>query len=374
MKKVVFTSILLSAALFLAACGPAPTPTAEATLPPATQEPAPAWPRTVIDALGREVTFNTAPTRIVIVGSTTTLITDTLFLFPEAYTNIAGISIRGQGADFLPILDASIEAKLNLDKDAGAEQIAALQPDLVIMKSYNSSELGATVEAISIPVFYVYLEAIDSYLDEIQAIGQIFGNEARALEVVDYFQPRIDRVQLATASLTDEQKPSVLVMQHSTKGGTVAFKVPPASWLQTNLVEMAGGNPIWLDIQLTGDDWTVVTLEQVAAWNPDQIYIIDYFDDPAITVEELKNDPITSNLAAVQNGQVFGFAKDTVSWDQPDTRWIMGLTWLATHIQPELFADVNFDEEYLSFYSSLYGLDEARVNTELKVLLQGTIP
>jgi iron complex transport system substrate-binding protein len=374
MKKVVFTSILLSAALFLAACGPAPTPTAVATLPPATGEPAPAWPRTVTDALGREVTFNTAPTRIVIVGSTTTLICDALYLFPEAYTSVAGISIRGQGADFLSILDATIQTKLNLDKDAGAEQVAALQPDLVIMKSYNSTSLGATIEAIGIPVFYVYLESADSYLNEIQALGQIFGDEMRAQEVVDYYQPRIDRVQQATASLTDEQKPSVLVMQHSTKGGTVAFKVPPASWLQTNLVEMAGGNPIWLDIQLTGDDWTIVTLEQVAAWNPDQIYIIDYFADPAITVEELKNDPITADLKAVQNGQIFGFAKDTVSWDQPDTRWIMGLTWLATHIHPELFPNVGFNQEYLSFYHNLYGLDEAAVNSSLKVLLQGTIP
>ncbi len=370
MKKIVFIALLVSSALLITACGPASTPTAAVT----TQEPAPAWPRTITDALDRAVTFNAPPTRIVIVGSTTTLICDALFLFPEAYTSIAGISIRGQGADFLSILDANIQTKLNLDKDAGAEQIAALHPDLVIMKSYNSSELGASVEAVGIPVFYVYLESVESYLKEIQSLGQIFGNEARAQEVVDYYQPLIDQVQHATVSLTDDQKPSVLVMQHSTKGDTIAFKVPPASWLQTNLVEMAGGKPVWLDIPLTGDDWTVVTLEQVAVWNPDQIYIIDYFADPNVTVEELKNDPITANLKAVQNNQIFGFAKDTVSWDQPDTRWILGLTWLATHVHPELFSNVDFNQEYLSFYQTLYGLDEAKVNSDLKVLQQGSIP
>ena len=64
--------------------------------------------------------------------------------------------------------------------------------------------------------------------------------------------------------------------------------------MQTLMVEMAGGRRIWKDSQL-GKGWTVVTLEQIAAWNPDQVYIIDYFNDPALAVQKFLSDPNTQN-------------------------------------------------------------------------------
>ncbi|NQS91429.1 MAG: ABC transporter substrate-binding protein [Chloroflexi bacterium] len=145
------------------------------------------------------------------------------------------------------------------------------------------------------------------------------------------------------------------------------------SWLQTRLVEMAGGEPIWKDLEISGG-WTIVNLEQIAVWDPDQIFLIDYAGEANTVKEELRNNPIWSNFSAVQNDQLYAYAYDFYSWDQPDTRWILGLQWLATKIHPELTAELDILEEVNSFYSTLYGLDQESIDKDVLPNLTGDIP
>lgn len=349
---------ILLALLLLSACGRGASPTPSAL--------------TVTDALGREVTLAAPPQRIVVAGKATIMIVDALYLFPEGPQRLAAVGTTAQGGDFLPIVDPNAAAKATLGGEAGPEQIAAAGPDLVILKSYLREKLGAPVEALGIPVFYVSLETPEQYFTELRALGQVLGNPARAEEVITFYQERMERVQKRVADIPDDGKPRVLVLQHSAKGGETAYAVPPAAWMQTLLVQMAGGRPVWLDVQ--GSGWTVVTLEQMAAWDPDQIYVIDYFGDPVQAVEGLRADPVARNLRAVQTGQVFAFPKDTYSWDQPDARWILGLQWLASHIHPDRFADLDILQEFTTFYRTLYRLDDSAIEGQLRPLLRGSLP
>ena len=352
------TITILLALLLLSACGRGASPTPSAL--------------TVTDALGREVTLAAPPQRIVVAGKATIMIVDALYLFPEGPQRLAAVGTTAQGGDFLPIVDPNAAAKATLGAEAGPEQIAAAGPDLVILKSYLREKLGAPVEALGIPVFYVSLETPEQYFTELRALGQVLGNEARAEEVVAFYRERTERVQKRVADIPDDGKPRVLVLQHSAKGGETAYAVPPAAWMQTLLVQMAGGRPVWLDVQ--GSGWTVVTLEQMAAWDPDQVYVVDYFGDPVQAVEGLRADPVARNLRAVQAGQVFAFPKDTYSWDQPDTRWILGLQWLASHIHPDRFADLDILQEFTTFYRTLYRLDDSAIEGQLRPLLRGSLP
>jgi len=352
------TMTILLALLLLSACGRGASPTPSAL--------------TVTDALGREVTLAAPPQRIVVAGKATIMIVDALYLFPEGPQRLAAVGTTAQGGDFLPIVDPNAAAKATLGAEAGPEQIAAAGPDLVILKSYLREKLGAPVEALGIPVFYVSLETPEQYFTELRALGRILGNPARAEEVVAFYQERMERVQKRVADIPDDGKPRVLVLQHSAKGGETAYAVPPAAWMQTLLVQMAGGRPVWLDVQ--GSGWTVVTLEQMAAWDPDQVYVVDYFGDPVQAVEGLRADPVARNLRAVQAGQVFAFPKDTYSWDQPDTRWILGLQWLASRIHPDRFADLDILQEFTTFYRTLYRLDDSAIEGQLRPLLRGSLP
>jgi len=141
-------------------------------------------------------------------------------------------------------------------------------------------------------------------------------------------------------------------------------------WMQTFIVQTAGGLPVWDDAN-PSKGWTKVNLEQIAAWNPDVIFIVAYFNPTDEVIEKLKTDAQWQALDAMKNGKVYGFAKDVYSWDQPDTRWILGLSWVAGILHPDLFPEYDIIKEAQSFYSDLYGMDEASFKENILPLLPG---
>jgi iron complex transport system substrate-binding protein len=256
--------------------------------------------------------------------------------------------------------------------EAGPEQIAPLKPDVVILRSFMQESLGQPLEQVDIPVVYVDLETPEQYFRDLVTLGQLFDNEARAGEIQAFYQARLDRLEEGLGGLADEQKPRVLVVQYSDQGGEVALNVPSASWLQTTEAELAGGLPIWKEAAQSGG-WTVVSFEQIAAWDPDQVFVISYGADPAQVVAELEASSQWQALRAVQEGQLYGFAADVYSWDQPDPRWILGTTWLASKIHPGRLEGLDLMDEVSQFFGQMYGLDDASVQEQIVPLLKGDV-
>ncbi len=364
--------------LFLAACSPKATATPVATLPATeeilftpTEEPIPEGAIVVTDALGREVILPSAPQRIIITGKGLSLVADAVYTFPGAVDKVIGLGNAAQGAvNFLQLLDPDFIKKAILTNDATAEQIAALSPDLLILKSSSAERLGPSLDAISMPVIYVDFETPDQYARDLAILGQIFENEARANELIAYYQDRVDEISAAVAGTA---KPRVLLLYYSEKDGTVAFNVSPVNWMQTLMVEMAGGEAAWKDASL-GFNWTTVTLEQIAAWDADKIFIVNYAQDPANVVTTLKADPSWQALRAVQMNELYAFAGDIYSWDQPDPRWSLGLSWLASRLHPELFPDYNATTEVQEFYQFMYGMEAAYIETNILPTFKGDLP
>ncbi len=367
--------------LVLTSCMPAQTPTAQIipvtvtppdispTLPPMDEsEPIQI---TIQDALGRTVVLEKAPERIVLAGKAVIMLADAVYLFPEVGSKIVGISNTNQGrGNFISLLDPTYSEKVSLANDVGPEQIAALQPDLVILKSFLADSLGSPLETLGIPVVYLDFETAEQYQRDLTTLGQVFQNEARAQELITYFDSTVKKVSSATAGMDDAEKPHVLLLYYSEKDGNVAFNVAPRNYMQTFLVETAGGLPVWLDIEL-GNGWTKVGLEQIAVWDPDQIYVVSYTRNSEDIVAELKADANWQGLSAITTDQVYAFPSDFYSWDQPDVRWALGLQWLATRIQPELWSGVDMLQVTRDFYQKLYGIDEKVFSEQVLPLLTG---
>ena len=87
----------------------------------------------------------------------------------------------------------------------------------------------------------------------------------------------------------------------------------------------------------------------------------------------MKADPQWQSLTAMKNNKVYGFANDVYSWDQPDTRWILGLTWLAGKLHPDLFPGLDITKEARTFYQDLYGMDDATFQKNIQPLLMGGV-
>lgn len=380
-KTLQVFSFLVIGIMLLAACSPAATPAAQivpvtvtppeetATQPP--QEEPGQVQYTVQDALGRTVTLDKVPERIVIAGKAVFMLTDAVYAFPGAMDRVVGISNTNQGrGDFITLLDTKAAEKITLANDVGPEQVAALQPDLVILKSYLAESLGSPLETLGIPVVYLNLETPEQYSTDLATLGQVFQNEERAAELIDYYNETVSKVASATAGMDEAEKPRVLLLYYSEKEGNIAFNVPPKGYIQTFLVEAAGGLPVWLDIEL-GSGWTKVGLEQIAAWDPDQIYVVAYTKNAELVVDDLKADPNWQGLKAVTGEQIYAFPADFYSWDQPDVRWVLGLQWLASKIHPDLWTDFNSVQAAMGFFEKLYGIDNTTFLELITPLMTG---
>jgi ABC-type Fe3+-hydroxamate transport system, periplasmic component len=327
----------------------------------------------ITDALGRKVEFAKAPQRIAVTGKALFMVADAIYLFPEASSRIVALGNTAQGKlSFSKAIDPRYGDKIALDNSAGAEAIAAAKPDAVILKSSMAGSTGKAVEAIGIPVVYVDFELPEQYERDIANLGALFENSERADEIIAMYKARTDRIAKALAGLAEGKKPKALVLYYTEQGGAVSFNVPPLGWMQSVQVRLAGGDPVWKDAQL-GQGWTKASIEQIAAWNPDQIFLIAYFSDLDSVIAKLKADPQWAGLAAVKKGALYGFAGDYYSYDQPDPRWILGLDWLASKLHPELLPGFDMKKEVRDFYRDFYGMDDAAYASVITPYLQGAL-
>jgi iron complex transport system substrate-binding protein len=364
MKRIALALMAtLLVGLLLGACGTEPSAVPAGT--PAAL--------TLTDALGRAVAFDAPPQRIVIAGRSSLTIVNTLYLFPEAAGRLAGLVVGQQPVgDFISLVDPTWDQKTILSAEAGPEQIAPLRPDVVLLRSFMADSLGRALEELEIPVVTLDLETPEQFFRDVAVLGQLLGNSARAETIQTFYRARLDRIERKVGGLSAEQKPQVLLVQYSTQGGEVALNVPSAAWLQTTEVELAGGRPVWKEAA-PGGGWTVVSLEQIAAWDPDQIFVISYKADSAQVVANLKTNPQWQVLQAVQNSAIYGFPADIFSWDQPDPRWLLGVTWLAAKIHPDRFTELDLEGEVVEFFSQMYGMDPASVKSSILPTVKGSV-
>jgi iron complex transport system substrate-binding protein len=359
--RYLFTLLLLSVLVSL------PT-TLFATGTPET----PDTPRTVTDALGREVSVPTSPERIVTAGRAVLMIADVLYAFEDAPDRLVAVGRINQGrGNFLPAIDPNYGEKTILAHNVGPEQIAAENPDLVIMKTFMREPLGRRVEALGIPVIYVELETPEQYQRDIRMLGTVLNEPERAEELTRWYRLQVSQVEDQTRLIPDRRRPSTLLIYYRRSDGEVSFQVPPTGWIQTELVERAGGTPVWRGAAQNG--WGTVSFEQIAAWNPDEIMLVSYDGDAEEIRDELAAEPRWQELFAVREDRFHAFPMDFYSWDQPDTRWILGLQWIARTLHPELFSRTEMDTHLREFYRQVYGLTDEEYESIIEPLLAGDV-
>ncbi len=380
--RIQFASLLLLLAMVLlsSACAttptatPSPVPTAipptpvpaapTHTPPPPTPSPG---PNKLTDAASQTVELSKPPERLVLVGRGPYMGLHLLYMFPTAWDQLIGLEKRGSTADdFLPFVDPNWDKKVVLNANPNPEGIAALKPDLVIMKGMAPDALSNALAQVNRPSLFINLETPDAFYQDVINVGTALGQEARAQEIVTYYEDKIGRIQQRLAGVSEAEKPRVLLLEYTDRGGSIAVKVPPKGWMQTIQIQTAGGNPVWFDAPLETDGWTVTNLEQIALWNPDKIFlVITYTLNPYEVVDTLKADPMWTQLKAVKDNELYGFPQDWYGWDSPEPRWILGMNWLATRMYPDKFADIDMKAEVYEFFSFFYRMDKAAVDKSI---------
>ncbi|MBU1079905.1 MAG: ABC transporter substrate-binding protein, partial [Spirochaetes bacterium] len=295
-----------------------------------------------------------SPERVVMGGKAVTLVADAVYAFPSARRSVVAIGGTDQGLGvFLETVSPGFSGLPSFDRQAGVEVYASFRPDLVILKSSLKKSLGAGLATLGVKAAYLSLESPEDYYEELAYLGRIFGDPARAETLVGYYKGAVATAETVSRTASAKAgKPRVLLVQAAGGG----FEVPPDAWMQTRMVELAGGEPVWKGSN-PGSGWAKVGPEQIAAWDPDVLVVVAYKEGSAAAAARMSADPLYSGLVAAKSGRLVGFPQDFLSWDQPDTRWGLGLLWLSDLLYPGLNAGYSAEAEARRFFALFYGFD-----------------
>ena len=262
-----------------------------------------AFPVTLTDDAGREVTVSSLERVVVCMGS-----------FAKTW-QLAGGSLVGATADALA--DYELEGAENIasvgDFTApNLEQILALDPTLVIMSAASAGRGGQSsqtdlvepLESAGVPVLTFKVTLFGDYLRMLRACCDLTGRYDLYHENGLATRDRIDEVLAAVAqarSESGEEAPTCLIMTTYSGGTRVQ-----ASSTQTGtmLAELGASNITDADKSLLSD----YSLESLVKADPDFIFLLPMGDSSEAAQKALKDqttaNPAWKELTAVKEGRV----------------------------------------------------------------------
>lgn len=194
-----------------------------------------------------------------------------LRLAPERVIAITALSRR---ADLAP------DPTLGADKPAirgSAEEILALQPDLVVFGPFSAAATRSLIERLGLPVHTLpYVESLDALRDAIRTLGQLVHEPERAAAL----ETRLDALARHFGEMTE--KPAVL---YYLQGGYSAGR---GTWVG-ELIERSGGINAAAQAGLTGHG--ALPLERALAARPTRWWRTAYQDDTPTLGERLLAHP-----------------------------------------------------------------------------------
>jgi iron complex transport system substrate-binding protein len=328
-----------------------------------------AWAIEITDAAGRRIVLDKLPERIVVTGNAPFIPLHMLYMFDETRERLKGFEVKVRKPDeFLMLLDPELGSKQTLYSNPGPESVAALKPDLVISKAMVEGNPARSLKSLGIPVLYLGAENPDMFLADIKNLGKVFGNPERADTIVQYYRDKLSLIHEIVGTAALGGKPRVLVLEYSSRGKHLSLSVPARAWIQTQQAIISGGSPVWLDSLNLQDGWQVTGFEQIAAWNPDKIFLTVWYrlQGPEV-INRLYQDSKWRQLKAVQQNTLILFPSEIFGWDAATPRWILGALWMTKMTYPEAPGSHALDIKQTArqFFKILYRMDEAEVDRHI---------
>ena len=247
-----------------------------------------AYPMTVTDMMGQQVTIESEPTRIVSISPTAS----------EMLYAVGGVAVGRDSASTFS------EEVLALPEVGGAynpsvEAIVALGPDLIIMEVLTQGHLAPMLGNLGAPILAVRATSVKDVTTGLSLVGSVIDNDAEASAAIQTLE---DKVSAATA--TDRGTHSVLILIADAENNTYAAL--PASYPgeianSLSLTNVAAG----MDQSGPYPGFASFSAEQAITSNPDIILTITPAPEPAPRLSVmLRMIPGFNSLAALNQGKV----------------------------------------------------------------------
>jgi len=256
------------------------------------------------------------------------------------------------------------------------ETLASLEPDVVIIRrgscaaSWGLNDEGLNknidrIEKLGIPTVVVNAPPtyenpdLNTVSDEIRVIGEVFGKEDAAEEIVETIEDSVTMIKERTADVAEDEKPRVLALGLSPKsrqaGGAGNVRGAIIAYYIEDIANAANA----FTVTRYDSDTGVVNAEQVLALDPDVIILptSSGYHPPS----ELYSAPYYENLqelSAVKEHHVYSLPWTPCNCDASRLECPVDLMIIAKAAYPDRFEDIRVSEWVVEYYQNLYGVDE----------------
>lgn len=249
------------------------------------------------------------------------------------------------------------------------EDLMTLEPDVVIM--FAGANVAPQLETAGIPGVVLQFYNFEEFARSVTLAGEILGDEAaeRASAFNEYVAGRLEMVTSRTASLTPEQRPSVV---HISSFDPLA--IDGNDTIMQEWIEIGGGTPGAVGASGT---FQQINFEQLLQWDPDVIVVQQTASSrdgmragsARSVIDELIQTAGWSDLKAVREGRVHINPRGMYPWERYTPEEAMQIQWIAKTLHPALFEDLDIRAETASFYRTFFGyeLSEAELDEILQV-------
>lgn len=276
------------------------------------------YPVTIEDDLGRKVTVQEAPQRIVSLAPGNTEILFSLGLGDR----VVGVT------DYCDYpAEAAAKEKVGDFYSPSVEKIIALAPDVIFATGGIQTEVVQQLESLGQVVIAVNPGDVHEVMEAIERMGRVAGRLEEAQEITRNMSRRIDSIREKIVSVSEEEKPSAFVVIWIEEAKI--FSAGPDTFV-SSIISMAGGKNVADD---TNVEYPQYSTEKLMEVNPQVIISTAYgYSNP----EDVKNALALNDLKAVKDNRVF-VIEDADLLTLPGPRIVEGLELTAQFLHPEIF-------------------------------------
>ena len=278
----------------------------------------------ITDSNGSQITLDTSAPRVVA----------TYGSFAEAWL-LAGGELVGVTQDALEQRDLGLPediAVVGTVKEPNAEEIIALEPDLVLLASdiTTQADIRDVLENAGLACAFFQVDTFADYAFMMEQLCAITGREDLYEENVTQVGQQIEEAQ-ANAALSST-RPNVLLIRAFSTG----IKAKTDDELAGAILKDLGAHNIADDHPSMLED---LSLEEVIAADPDYIFVTTMGDEQkALDYLNglIQQNPAWSELSAVKEDRYIVLPKDLFHY-KPNNRWGESYQYLGEILYPQLF-------------------------------------
>jgi len=273
---------------------------------------------TLTDGLGRKVTINRPPQRII---STVPSNTEILYDLGLKDKVIAVTSHCGKTCDITgkTVIGGWSDQTI-------VDKIVELKPDLVLAFGGLQSPLATQLEKRNITTFVFFPETVEQTLEQILSVGKLTGTRKAAYGIVNRCRNNLKKIEEKFHDIPAEKRLKALRLM-STEAMVIGSKS-----FQSDILKRAGGINIFEDNE---EAYPIVSLEDVRRKDPD--IIIFNRDNEGEVIKWFLEQPGWNELRAAKERRLMSISCDYIC--HPNTRIDKTVEILATRFYPERFKE-----------------------------------